>query len=534
MNHAGIQKNRERCVRRRRGVSSSKTEAEQPVFGVWRGLCTGFALGVAAFALVTCGQPTEDPGSARAASRSFGTLPPPPPTAGLVMPAFASEWAPPMLTAGDPAALAQALAGADRWSLWLDARLTRGEQGARLPEVLASLGGAQVSVGGRLQGGVQGFLSGAELPLERLEQAPNGRPRYSSRGVGRIAKPGGEVAEAVLVVGEATLDLQRWNALEAFTVGSCASAFRDLAQGQEDSLALLEPFLDRGDAILWRSFRAGLDRELPALHEELKPYAELRSRSSFNSEQEFDTHLCGQGYWRYIEIYHRCRQSAESCLGAPRIFLQGGLKIGLPGPDTSSLDRCPELIGRDYVALVRELAVAASRDAIRGLRAEWSVLADRLGLVSELYVALEDLCEPRRRRFSVAAIAMARRRLRLLAADLGSADHEVRGASWVTSAGLFEVSGVGQVAELARFEGVALNQEIRAQVRALQESILGMARCRHPSGELPLVVLALRDGAVSFLGYFYEEELLCGDLPPLGGFSKLRDARTVSVAGAIE
>ncbi len=449
------------------------------------------------------------------------------------MPAFDSEWAPPILTAGDPAALAQALAGADRWSLWLDARLTRGGQGARLRGVLAGLGGAPISAPRGMSSGLQGFLGGVALPLDRLEQAPYGRPRYSSRGVDHIATPDREAAEAVLVVGEATLDLPRWNALEAFTVGSCAPALRDLAEGQEDSLALLEPFLDRGDAILWRSFRAGLDRELSALREELRPYAELRPQSSFNSEQEFDTYLCGQAYWRYIEIYHRCSQSAESCLGAPRIFLQGGVKIGLPGPDTGSLDHCPQLIGRDYVASVRELAVAASRDAIRGLSAEWSVLADRLGLVSEIYAALEDICEPRRRRFSAAAIAEARRRLRRLAADLGSADHEVRGASWVAASGFFEVTGVGQVAELARFEGVALNQEIRAQARALRESILGMGRCRHPSGELPLVVLALRGGAVSFLGYFYEEELLCGELPPLGGF-KPGDARTVSVARAIE
>ncbi len=448
------------------------------------------------------------------------------------MPAFDGEWTPPTLTAGDPGALAQALAGADRWRLWVDARLARSDQGAHLRGVLAALGGVQIGESSPLQGGLRGFLAGAPLPLDRLQPTGNGRPHYASGGIGPFAASAGELAGAVLVIGQATLDLQQWNALESVTVGSCAPAFRDLAEGQEASLALLEPFFERADAVLWRSFRVGLARELPALRKELEPYAELRPQSSFASEQERDRYLCGQAYWRYIDIYHRCQQSAQSCLGAPRIFLQGGLKIGLPGPDTSSLGVCPELIGRDYVASVRRLAEVASGNAIRGLSDQWSVLADRLGIVSEVHAVLEDICVPRRRRFSAAAVAEARRRLQALGAELGSSDHEVRRAGWVSSEGFFEVAGIGTVAELARFEGVVLNQEIRAQVRALRGLLLGVARCRHPNDEQPLVVLALRDGAVSFFGYFLEEELLCGDLPPLGSFDQDRQGDALAVSGA--
>ena len=533
MNHAGIHRRRESARRRHRSARIATKTAQKPSLRVLGRLCAGIAGGVFGFVLLACGQSTEEPEGGQRA-RSFATLPlpPSPPTAGLVMPAFDGEWTPPMLTAGDPAALGVALASAESWSLWVDARLARDGQGMHLRAVLADLGGVQVAEPSRLEGGVGNFLGGVALPLDRLPLARGGRPRYGSTGMGPIAAPGGESGGAALVVGNAMLDLPQWNALEAVTVGSCAPAFRDLAEGQEASLALLEPYFERGDAILWRSFRAGLARELPALRKELEPYAELRPQASFPNEQERDRYLCGQAYWRYIDIYHRCQQSAQSCLGAPRIFLQGSLQIGLPGPDTSSLGSCPELLGRDYVASVRELAEVASRDAIHGLDDRWSVLADRLGIINEVYAVLEDICVPRRRRFSAAAVSEARRRLSQVVRELGSADHEVRAAGWVTSEDYFEIAGVGRVAELARFDGVVLNQEIRAHTRALRESIFDMARCRHPSDEQPLVVLALRDGAASFLGYFFEEELLCGDLPALRGFD-LGDSGDSGEPGAL-
>ncbi len=431
------------------------------------------------------------------------------------MPVLDATWSPPMLTAGDPDALAQVLAISEEWRLALDPQLAR-SQGERLREVLTGLSDASFTLWTG-DGGLEELLGGAALPLKRHDPTPGGRPRYNVGGLEVDPGWSGPHDEATLVIGEAALDRREWSALEAFAVGSCAPVLEGLAAGQEDSLALLEPFLDRVDAILWRSFRAGLRRSLPEFSRELEAYRELRPQSAFKDQRERDTYLCGQAYWRYVDSFGGCEESAESCPGAPRIFLVGGAKIGFPEPEVGIGEGCPELVGRDYAEEVRKLARAASRDAAANISPEWSVLADRLGLISEVHAALEDICVPRRRRFSAAVIAETRRRLAALGAALGEPDHNARGTRWGALDGTFDVVGVGRVTQVARFVEVGLNREIRAQARGLREWVFASSRCRHPSGELPLAVLAVLADKVSFLGYFYEEELVCGELPPLSG-----------------
>lgn len=432
------------------------------------------------------------------------------------MPVLDGAWSPPMLTAGDPEALAQVLAISETWRIALDPAFARGVAGERLRDALGEISEVSFTLP-VVDAGLEELLAGAALPLKRLDPIPGGRPRYNVGGLKVAPGWSGPHDEPTLVIGDAALDRREWSALEAFAVGSCAPVLEGLAAGQEDSLALLEPFLDRVDAILWRSFNAGLRRSLPALRAELEPYQELHPQSSFSDARELETYLCGRGYLRYIDSYRGCDESKESCSGAPRIFLVGGARIGLPEPDVGLTERCPELIGRDYAAEVREIAANASRDAARSVSPEWSVLADRLGLISEVHAALEDICVPRRRRFSGAVIDETRRRLAALGGLLGSPDHSAKGASWGFAGGSFDVVGIGRVTQLARFDGVGLNHGIRAQARGLREWVFAAARCRHPSGELPLAALAVLAGKVSFLGYFYEEELVCGDLPPLMG-----------------
>jgi len=433
------------------------------------------------------------------------------------MPVLGGIWSPPMLTAGDPDALAQVLAISKTWRLALEPQLARDDRGERLRDALRELDEVTFTFTDGEDDGLEVLLAGAALPVKRLDPIPGGRPRYNVGGLKVAPGWSGPRDEATLVIGDAALDRREWSALEAFAVGSCAPVLEGLAAGQEDSLVLLEPFLDRLDAILWRSFRAGLGRSVPVFSAELEPYRELRPQSSFSDARELETYLCGRGYWSYVDSYRGCEGSQESCPGAPRIFLVGGARIGLPEPDVGLSERCPELVGRDYAAEIRALAVNASLDAARNVSLEWSVLAHRLGLFSEVHAALEDICVPRRRRFSDAVIDETRRRAEALGGLLGSSDHEARGARWVLESGSFDVVGIGRVTQLARFAEVGLNREIRAQARGLREWVFAAARCRHPSGELPLAVLAVLAGKVSFLGYFYEEELVCADLPPLRG-----------------
>ncbi|MCA9663875.1 MAG: hypothetical protein KC486_36455, partial [Myxococcales bacterium] len=181
-------------------------------------------------------------------------------------------------------------------------------------------------------------------------------------------------------------------------------------------------------------------------------------------------------------------------------------------------EECGRLLGADYPERIRGLAVAAARDAIRAVSLEWSLLAERLGLLSDVYAALEDICVPRRRRLSEAALRGARGRLCDLGELLSSEDHAPRSAGWVIEDGRLLIAGFGEVRQLARFSDPGLAADIRAQAQGLREAVLRSSRCAQASGELPLAIATVdAAGSVSFLGYFFEEELLCGDLPPLRG-----------------
>ncbi|MEZ4380638.1 MAG: hypothetical protein R3A79_04795 [Nannocystaceae bacterium] len=443
-------------------------------------------------------------------------MPVPPPTAGLLVPALDPPWTPPMLVAGDLEALGAALGEVESWELVVDPRLASSGKTQALRGAIEGIAGGPAIASPEVA--ALDTVFAGPLPLARSGLGPSGRPRYSAAGLELDGDWRGQLRGPTVVVGDAALDPGAWSSLQAYAVGSCEPAMRALSEGQERSLALLGPFLDRLDALLWASFRAGLRREIAAMRGELQRFTELRPRSSFADVLSFNTYLCGQAYWRYVDAYARCEASEAACAEGPRALLAGGVKIGLDEPDVALKEECAQLVGVDYPARIREIAAAATRDAIRGVSLEWSLLAERLGLFADAYAALEDICVPRRRRLSDGALAAARGRLCDLGELLGSEDHVPRSAGWVIEGGRLRIAGFGEVYQLARFDDPGLGTDIRAQAQGLREQVLGSSRCAHASGELPLAIAAVGAGGdVRFFGYFFEEELLCGELAPLRG-----------------
>lgn len=462
---------------------------------------------------VACGGHAPAPRGAAAATVAAGPLPsgPAEPTGGLPIPSLDVAFVPPMVVAGDLAPLRAALEGHDAVTLQLGRRLGDPEQVARLEALVRALRPGMAITAEDVAADPFGA---SPLPLEREADDGEARPRYRHDGT-MAPSPGGA---ARLVVDDAGIDPLRWRALPARAVGSCQAPMAALARGQEQALAELEPFLDHADATLWQVYRPALLALLPRLRDELEPYRAPPGRATLDDPRAHELHQCGHAYWRYLQGFERCGGEPEGCVPAPRVFLVGGARIGSAEPDVWIPEGCAAALGRDYVLELRAVASESAQVAQEHLAPSWSALADRAGAITEVYDALEDACAPRRRRFAAADLAAARGRLAAIGQALASDEAAPSGAGWALEGEPFHVPGYGPVRQLARYRagpGSATEAAV-AQARALRELVLGRALCRAGQPALPLAVaLVGAGGEVEFFGYFFEEELSCGELPPL-------------------
>ncbi|HEY0135737.1 MAG TPA: hypothetical protein VGB85_16750 [Nannocystis sp.] len=424
------------------------------------------------------------------------------PAAGLPFPRLDLAWTPPMATAGDASALAAALARFPEVELQLGPRLAGAAWQQRGAALVAALS-PDTRVAAVARGSLAGVLA-ADPALARPVRTlgPNGRPRYAAPGL-QPTWPEGQ-AMPRLVVDDATVEASAWQALPAVSVGSCEPAMQALAEGQELALVQLTPFLDRVDARLAASHRARLQARLPAMQAAL---AAVRTSAE---------PACAEALRMHLRAHEDCL-AAATCAAAPRIVLAGGATIVAPEVEPPIPAHCAAQ-ERDVPAQLRRISRDAVAAAIPTLDPGWSTLADRLGALSEVHAALEDICTPRRRRFAAADIAEARRRLASIGVALAS--DERRGGRWQLADEAATVAGLGAVRVQARFAAgpASVNAGIVAEARALRDFVIARSMCRSGHAAAPLAVLLRAPGArePAFFGYFLEEELFCGALPPLG------------------
>jgi hypothetical protein len=487
----------------------SPRSARTAVLAVTLGLCAP---------LVACG-PRQAPRSAApvaAVSTSRPVGGPPAPQGGLAFPSLAVAWTPPMLTAGDPWALAAALGRGEALTLAMGPRLAGAAWEQRGAALVAALSPATRVSARRSASLLEIVEPSRDLKHPRRSLGSRGRPHYAAVLRLHAAWPKGQV----LAIDDAEVEAGAWESLPAVSVGSCEPAMQALALGQERALAQLGPFLDHADALLWRMYRAELRAFVPGFMAELAGYAQARPPEDFAEPQLWAQHQCGRAYREQVLRYAKCDGASSPCPEAPRLVLVGGARIAAVEPRPAAGEHCPALVGRDYSAELRRLGQSAAEAASGGLSSEWTMLADRLGALTEVHATLEDLCTPRRRRFAEADLEEARRRLTDLGAGLASDVLEAEAGRWQIRDEAMHVPGLGAARELARFvvDSTAINAGIVAEARALREYVLERSLCRPAGAAAPLaLMLAEQPGAgASFFSFFYEEELFCGALPPLG------------------
>ncbi len=469
-----------------------------------------------------CGEPpVVRPAGAAPVRVAAGTLPPGPPRTidRLPIPPLDGAWAPPSASAGDLAPLASALRTTPHVAVQLGPRLDGPLWRERLPGLLGALGTTgEITM---LPSATIDSTFAHALPLVRApERSALLPPHWTSDALRtdpawRRAHASGEAP--VLVIDDAPIDPAVWRALPAAHRDSCDAPLQALALGQEQSLAELEPFLDHADAVLWQVYRAELRALLPGITDGLAVYAPPHPPKDTRDAKTMREHECGHALFMWTQHYRRCASAKEPCPWAPRMFLVGGARIAAPEPSVFVPDQCSNVLGFDAVERVRALGREAAEVAAEHFDEQWVVLADRLGAVTEVHAALEDTCEPRRRRFAPEDVADARARLVRIGEALASGEPPRAGA-WRFDDDRFHVPGVGPVRRFARYDAGPGSPAVTAvgEARGLRQFVLSRAVCRGGTA-LPLALALVQPGkdeAPAFFGYVYEEELACAELPP--------------------
>lgn len=508
-------------------------------------LATALATGLAAFGCSPAAAPSASPIAASPAP----TPPdgPPPPGGGLPMPSLDLDWHPPSAAAGDVEALAAALAKHPRVALVVDPSI--GESGGELDAMrLAALVGRLAPNTAVHPIGSDGGSSLAEIIREDPPLLPatgsSGRTQWAIpseleldaerlRALAELGDP------AVLVVGPVGVETPTWRQLATATVGTCEPLLDQLLEGQRDSLALLEPFLDHADAVLASVYVNELAAVVPSVREELAEFERERDRRDFDA-QGWARYQCGRRYHQYLQPFASCVAASDQlgaaevarlegshgaggvktpCPTTPRLFLRGAARIGSVEPSDYIPSECPRLLGRDYVEALRAPARTAAEITGDHLDVRWMILAERLATLAEVYDSLEQLCAPGRRRFGVDDLTQLRARVAELGLLYRRDEQPAHDARFLANDASFHVPGIGKVRQLARFDG-GTGSASRALIAAARE--LGKfdrvhAQCVARPGEAPLMAMLIETARATpeFLGFYYEEELWCDELGPL-------------------
>src|SRR5690606_4224594 len=147
------------------------------------------------------------------------------------------------------------------------------------------------------------------------------------------------------------------------------------------------------------------------------------------------------------------------------------------------------------------------------------ILAERLATLAEVYDSIEQLCTPGRRRFSSEDLTALQARVIELGRLYQRDEQPAHDARFLDNDASFHVPGVGNVRQLARFDG-GTGSASRALIKAARELdkfARTHAKCVARPGDAPLMAMLIDTSQAKpeFLGFYYEEELWCGELGPL-------------------
>jgi hypothetical protein len=267
-------------------------------------------------------------------------------------------------------------------------------------------------------------------------------------------------------------------------VGDCGPILRELGRSQEQLLTHLEPFVRAADHTLRGAYRQGLGAV--AAHD----------RAAGRCPQQ-------------SEAIDACIEQGQ-CPGAPRLYFQRSVFIGLPEEPTLA-PRCTRAILSDPA--VRDAVDGALLRAARKLDPRGVDTSDRVTAMGSIYDALVEICRPQRRWFAAEDLAAIRRQIDGLGRLLTRPTHHEAYGQWQLAPAPVKMVDGTTAWRIARYDpaGTSATSSIPAKADELVHFVETHARCRTPAGEASIAASVIApDGAVLAGFVFFEEQLGCG------------------------
>ncbi len=451
---------------------------------------------------------------------------PPAPASLGDLPSFAVPWTPPSIVAGNVDALRTSLSSYGTVALMLGPRVGGVVNEKEAYDLVTALS-PQTKVVARGNQVLDSILrERGELPVRVQPVADGtrdvfGRPNYTWEGVALNTTwsdnaPALSGAEVMLVIDDANIDLAKWRKQPTSTIGSCEPILAAVGAARQAVQEQIAPMVVHTDRALSEAYREVVAGSIPALSRELAAYEPGRQRHEFDDGPSFTAYECGVAYRAVVDARAACETGL--CSYAPRLVLHQGVQIGAPTDDVFVPSGCPASYGRDVRSDVDAMATAAAEDVAGQLDAHWLELAQRAAVLGQLDATLQAACEPRRRRFGNDGLDQARAIVTELEGELEKPLSPGTGR-WVPHQGRMAIPGTGPVEMATRYEAGGNDASVLGadKLATLEKTLRQRETCRSGAVELPVVAL-LTDVATSevrFMGYFYQEELVCEGLGPL-------------------
>ena len=306
--------------------------------------------------------------------------------------------------------------------------------------------------------------------------------------------------DGVLVVRSVKLDDVYSRSLQEPKTGGCEELDKALVGGLEGAVAYFASFEAGAAQLLGREFSRQLLRAMPFWREELKQTAEIAASGS-------QTARCAMAYDRFLDKYDPCLKGP--CKLGPRVFAVEGL-AGMPDESALIPDVCPAEGMRDYADALRDVGDRAFSETLPLITDAWNGEMLRVEGLRVVRDGMSDICSPRVRRLREDDSAAARRSLDEFLVELGAGVYQ---GTWEHMGGQERIVGVGPVRVLARVKATLADP--RVQAASLIKQMRTLNRCNQGTGRLlQISLVAPKTSEVLYMDIFYEEPLLCEDVPP--------------------
>jgi hypothetical protein len=433
-----------------------------------------------------------------------------PPNAAFEVPVAKSKWVPVSIGSSDGKALAKALVRSKTIAMLLPKSSTIPALEDRVFQMVKAAA-PDTEVVARSRAVLDELLKEkGEIPYRRtLEPAGTdilGRPYYLPvdhplRTEWLKNKTLLEGAKGLLVVQPIRVDVHMLRELRKGRQGGCEDFLKELEEGLHKAPAFFRVYEQDANRAISNAFARHLKVALPHWQKELARNRDVVAPGSVGER-------CVEAYKDLVDSYEPCLSG--SCTTSPRLYLTGGGIVAMEDRALVIPKKCPVPGMWDYSAEIDELAARAVSEVLSGLNGGWvSELLRHRGL-AELRRGLDRVCAPRHRRINPDELDLARTQVVSYLSELAKGTYS---GEWEPAQGLERVPGVGPMKVVARITATGTNPGHEAL--KLIENIKNVDRCTDRRERLfEAILINVGTSEVMFMDIFFEEQLLCDDLPP--------------------